>query len=44
VEGSLDWGTIAVYTCQNNCDPDDQGGFEFVWKQDFKPDDDETKK
>jgi len=38
VEGSVDWGTIAVYTCEANCNPDDQVEFEFVWKQDYKPD------
>ena len=31
---SLDWGTICIYTCKENCNP---GKYveEFGWKQDF---------
>lgn len=35
---SIDWGTVAVYTCSVSCDQGDQYRSEFIWKQDFSPD------
>ncbi|XP_059179842.1 programmed cell death protein 2 [Centropristis striata] len=35
---SIDWGTLAVYTCSASCDHNDQYRPEFIWKQDFSPD------
>lgn len=35
IEGALDWGTIAVYTCSEDCKGDQ---VELVWQQDFRPD------
>ncbi|XP_067149502.1 programmed cell death protein 2 isoform X2 [Apteryx mantelli] len=32
---SIDWGTLAVYTCANNCNEGNQYTEEFIWKQDF---------
>ena len=33
---SIDWGTLAVYTCANSCDSTDTAYHqEFIWKQDF---------
>ena len=35
---SIDWGTVAVYTCSVSCNRDDQYFPEFIWKQDFSSD------
>ncbi|KAK3745516.1 hypothetical protein QZH41_009913 [Actinostola sp. cb2023] len=35
IQDSIDWGTIAVYTCTKNCDDGQAYHQEFVWKQDF---------
>uniref|UniRef100_A0A915JVC9 Programmed cell death protein 2 C-terminal domain-containing protein n=1 Tax=Romanomermis culicivorax TaxID=13658 RepID=A0A915JVC9_ROMCU len=33
---SLDWATVAVYTCSESCSIENLGySTEFVWKQDF---------
>lgn len=32
---SIDWGTLAVYTCSDSCERGDQYCREFIWKQDF---------
>ena len=33
---SLDWGTLCVYTCVDNCWQElDAYKEEFIWKQDF---------
>ena len=32
---SIDWGTVAIYTCTQNCDDGPAYHPEFVWKQDF---------
>ena len=34
---SIDWGTLLVYTCENNCDDDTRTAYrkEFIWKQNF---------
>lgn len=31
----LDWGIIAVYTCENSCSVDGEYVEEFVYKQDI---------
>jgi len=37
VLGDLDWGTLAVYTCEKNCFSDAPSyKKEFIWQQDFK--------
>ena len=36
LEASIDWGTLAVYTCSEDCSQDDIAYHEeFLWKQDF---------
>ncbi|XP_011607904.1 programmed cell death protein 2 isoform X2 [Takifugu rubripes] len=32
---SIDWGTLAVYTCSVSCNQGDRYISEFIWKQDF---------
>ncbi|XP_020369655.1 programmed cell death protein 2 [Rhincodon typus] len=32
---SLDWGTLVVFTCEQNCDHGNEYSAEFIWKQDF---------
>ncbi|XP_057688809.1 programmed cell death protein 2 [Corythoichthys intestinalis] len=34
-EASIDWGTLAVYTCSVNCNHEEQYCLEYIWKQDF---------
>jgi len=38
VVGDLDWGTLAVYTCEKNCSVVGSSSYkkEFIWQQDFK--------
>ncbi|MBN3309288.1 PDCD2 protein, partial [Amia calva] len=35
---SIDWGTLAVYTCAQSCDQGNRYTPEFLWKQDFSAD------
>lgn len=35
---SIDWGTVAVYTCSASCERSDQYCPEVIWKQDFSSD------
>ncbi|NXN12800.1 PDCD2 protein, partial [Indicator maculatus] len=32
---SIDWGTLVVYTCAENCSEGNEYLEEFIWKQDF---------
>ncbi|XP_065586834.1 programmed cell death protein 2 [Cyrtonyx montezumae] len=32
---SIDWGTLVVYTCAENCGAQNKYTEEFIWKQDF---------
>lgn len=32
---SIDWGTLVVYTCADNCGAGNEYLEEFIWKQDF---------
>lgn len=32
---SIDWGTLVVYTCADNCGGGNEYLEEFIWKQDF---------
>ncbi|KAM9558852.1 programmed cell death protein 2 [Salvelinus alpinus] len=34
-DASIDWGTLAVYTCADSCDKGNKYSSEFIWKQDF---------
>ncbi|XP_036402090.1 programmed cell death protein 2 [Megalops cyprinoides] len=34
-QASIDWGTLAVYTCEDSCDQGHRYSPEFIWKQDF---------
>lgn len=38
-DNRLDWGVIAVYTCENSCNTDSKYVEEFVYKQDIVNDD-----
>ncbi|POI26550.1 hypothetical protein CIB84_009700, partial [Bambusicola thoracicus] len=35
---SIDWGTLVVYTCAENCGAENKYAEEFIWKQDFSID------
>lgn len=37
----LDWGIIAVYTCERDCDTGEKYAPEFCYKQDIKNEDEE---
>ncbi|TRY88019.1 hypothetical protein DNTS_028271 [Danionella cerebrum] len=37
-EASIDWGTVAIYTCANSCEQGSRYLPEFIWKQDFSED------
>ncbi|XP_063047582.1 programmed cell death protein 2 isoform X2 [Engraulis encrasicolus] len=37
-EASIDWGTLVIYTCADNCDHGNKYVPEFIWKQDFSMD------
>ena len=36
IQASIDWGTLVVYTCSEDCNEEEKAYHEeFVWKQDF---------
>ena len=35
LNGGIDFGTLLVFTCSDNCTPSTSYVQEFVWKQDF---------
>ena len=35
LDGGVDWGTLAIYTCADNCDQGPAYKKEYLWKQDF---------
>lgn len=35
LDASIDWGTLAVYTCESNCCEGEAYHEEFLWKQDY---------
>uniref|UniRef100_A0A8C2KNX6 MYND-type domain-containing protein n=1 Tax=Cyprinus carpio TaxID=7962 RepID=A0A8C2KNX6_CYPCA len=37
-DASIDWGTVAIYTCADSCDQGTKYSPEFIWKQDFSGD------
>ncbi|MCI4376278.1 hypothetical protein PGIGA_G00186830 [Pangasianodon gigas] len=37
-DASIDWGTLAIYTCAASCDQGKNYSAEFIWKQDFSED------
>lgn len=37
-DASIDWGTVAIYTCMDSCDQGTKYSAEFIWKQDFSVD------
>lgn len=37
-DASIDWGTVAIYTCAESCDQGNKYSPEFIWKQDFSGD------
>ncbi|XP_073729336.1 programmed cell death protein 2 [Misgurnus anguillicaudatus] len=37
-DASIDWGTVAIYTCMDSCDQGTKYSAEFIWKQDFAVD------
>ena len=41
---SIDWGTILIYTCSQNCAIGNAYSKEYAWKQDFTNVDDITPK
>lgn len=38
---TIDWGTLAVYTCKKSCSDGPAYKKEFIWQQDFKVDEEE---
>lgn len=34
-EQGIDWGTLLVYTCEDNCDKGPSYKNDYLWKQDF---------
>ncbi|XP_066535695.1 programmed cell death protein 2 [Hoplias malabaricus] len=38
LEESIDWGTLAIYTCADSCDQGSNYSPEFIWKQDVSED------